>query len=230
MSIVGPTGPTGATGATGATGPAGLVGATGPSGALGGLGAMGLGGAAGAAGPAGASAIAITQLSICGSGTSLCQIGSIGPVGGIIFYVDYQNLYPGFNYLEVAPSGCERQRQWSSDTTNPLASVSAWESRAVGSGLSNTLAMIAAGDTSGAAFSARVSCNGKSDWFLPSIGESLLMIANLEGLEHFHADVNYWTSNEINPTIAATINLNLASISSDLKGTGTLYMRPVREF
>jgi hypothetical protein len=221
VSIVGPVG------ATGPAGPAGLAGATGTPGALGavgGVGPTGPGGVAGPSGPAGsagASAIAITQLSICGlSGTSLCQIGSIGPGGGIIFFVDYQNLYPGFNYLEVAPGNCERQRQWSSDATSSLASVSSWDSRAVGSGLANTNAIIAAGD---------VSCNGKSDWFLPSIGESLLMIANLEGLDLFHTDFNYWTSNQFDATNAATMNLNLATIGSSGKSV-SIYMRPVREF
>ena len=236
VSIVGPVG------ATGPAGPAGLAGATGTSGALGavgGAGATGPGGAAGPSGPAGnagASAIAITQLSICGlGGTSLCQIGSIGPGGGIIFFVDYQNLYPGFNYLEVAPLSCEAQRQWSSDTSHSLSSVANWASRAVGSGLSNTLAMVTGTgtvtpDTTGAAsYAHALSCGGKSDWFLPSIGESLLMIGNLEGVGLFQTDGNYWSSNEFDVTNAATMNLNLANTSTASKITST-YVRPIREF
>ena len=232
VSIVGPVG------ATGPAGPAGLMGATGTSGALGAVGGVGATGPVGPTGPsgpagsAGASAIAITQLSICGaSGTSLCQIGSQGPGGGIIFFVDYQNQYPGFNYLEVAPLGCEQLKKWSRSTSASLASVANWDSRAVGSGLANTNAIVAAGDTSEAAFNSRtVSCGGKSDWFLPSIGESLLMIANLEGLDLFHTDGNYWTSNQIDASNAATINLNLASIGFDLKSSTTTYMRAIREF
>lgn len=86
VSMVGP---------AGAQGPIGLTGATGPQGP----------GGSGPAGATGASGVKITELSICGiSGTSLCKIGSTGPGGGIIFFVDYNDQYAGFNYLEAAPT------------------------------------------------------------------------------------------------------------------------------
>jgi hypothetical protein len=31
------------------------------------------------------------------------KVGDVGPAGGIIFFVDYNNEYPDFNYLEVSP-------------------------------------------------------------------------------------------------------------------------------
>jgi len=73
-------------------------------------------GSDGAKGATGASGIAITQLSICGaSGTSLCKVGVQGPGGGTIFFVDYNDIYNGFNYLEAAPKACEStSKTWAS--------------------------------------------------------------------------------------------------------------------
>ena len=40
----------------------------------------------------------------CGvSGTDACKIGAVGPGGGWIFFVDYNDEYTGFDYLEAAP-------------------------------------------------------------------------------------------------------------------------------
>jgi len=41
----------------------------------------------------------------CGiSGTDACKIGAVGPGGGWIFFVDYNDQYPDFTYLEAAPT------------------------------------------------------------------------------------------------------------------------------
>ena len=96
VSMVGPAGAAGPVGATGAQGPAGASGGSGP---------------AGAAGANGTNAtIAITELSVCDgndAGTvadEKCKIGMTGPGGGLIFFVDYNDQYLGFNYLEAAPT------------------------------------------------------------------------------------------------------------------------------
>ena len=99
VSMVGPKGDQGLTGATGATGPGGASGGSGPA------------GAAGAAGANGTNAtIAMTELFVC-DGTDAgtvadekCKIGMTGPGGGLIFFVDYNDQYAGFNYLEAAPT------------------------------------------------------------------------------------------------------------------------------
>ncbi len=96
VSMVGPAGPAGPVGATGAQGPAGASGGSGPA------------GAAGANGTSGT--IAITELSVCDgndAGTvadEKCKIGMTGPGGGLIFFVDYNDQFAGFNYLEAAPT------------------------------------------------------------------------------------------------------------------------------
>ena len=125
-----------------------------------------------------------------------------GPGGGLIFFVDYNDQYSGFNYLEAAPLICEGIKTWSSDTTNSLLAVNGWAARAVGSGQANTTAMMANGstsyvaDTSGAAYFAdSLMCGGKTDWFLGSLGEMKLMYDNLQGLGGFLASL-YWTSSE----------------------------------
>ena len=104
VSMVGPKGDQGLTGLTGAQGPIGLTGATGPQGPGGGSGPAGATGAAGAAGSS------ITELFLCDgpdAGTvadEKCKIGMTGPGGGLIFFVDYNDQYAGFNYLEAAPT------------------------------------------------------------------------------------------------------------------------------
>ena len=128
----------GAQGATGLTGATGVAGPSGPQGP----GGSGPAGATGPAGAAGSSGLAITQLSICGSsGTSLCKVGVQGPGGGTIFFVDYNDIYPTFNYLEAAPTSCESaSKTWSSANT-AVTAARGWAGRAVGAGQANTAAI-----------------------------------------------------------------------------------------
>jgi hypothetical protein len=230
----------GAQGATGLTGATGVAGPSGPQGP----GGSGPAGATGPAGAAGSSGIAITQLSICGAGgISLCKVGVQGPGGGTIFFVDYNDLYVGFNYLEAAPSGtCEAQRAWSSDTTHSRVAVNGWAARAVGSGQTNTTAMLAngatsyIGDTSGAAFYSNALASGvpagcvtsKDDWFLGSLGEMKLMYDNLQGVGGFVV-TTYWSSTE-----SATGHAWLQSFANGYQLTDAkdnlTYVRPVRAF
>ncbi|CAN2222037.1 hypothetical protein MCEGKSE7_01258 [Candidatus Nanopelagicaceae bacterium] len=225
--------------------PAG-VSMVGPAGAAGATGAQGPGGASGGSGPAGAtgpSALKITEQSICGAGgTSLCKIGAIGPGGGLIFFVDYNDQYAGFNYLEAAPSSCEATKAWASDTTRSLVAVNGWAARAVGSGQANTTAMLAngatsyVGDTSGAAFYANALANGvpggcvtsKDDWFLGSLGEMKLMYDNLQGLGGFVSNL-YWSSSGLVASLAWFQYFSGGGQNYDGKD-GTSYVRPVRAF
>jgi hypothetical protein len=191
VSMVGPAGAAGPVGATGAQGPAGATGAQGP---------------AGATGATGASALKITEQYICGAdGKSLCKIGAIGPGGGLIFFVDYNDQYAGFNYLEAAPTTCEGTNSWSSSNTS-IPAVAGWAARAVGAGETNTVAIKAAlpGDTSSnnaAYFATSCHAGGKSDWFLGSLGEMKLMYDNLQGVGGF-VENHYWSSSENSASLA----------------------------
>jgi len=210
VSMVGPAGAAGPVGATGAQGPAGATGATGPS------------------------ALKITEQSICGAGgTSLCKIGAIGPGGGLIFFVDYNDQYAGFNYLEAAPTSCQDQETWSSSNTS-VPAVAGWAARAVGAGSANTTAIKTAipSDTStnNAAYYA-VSCaaGSKSDWFLGSLGEMKLMYDNLQGLGGFVED-GYWSSSDTSANGAAWTQYFSSGRQFDDDKTLTYHVRPVRAF
>ena len=218
-----------------------LAGTNGTAGAKGETGAAGTNGTAGAKGETGAAGtnatVAITQLSICGTGgTSLCKVGAVGPGSGLIFFVDYNDQYTGFDYLEAAPPSCEGTgKAWSSDTTHSLVAVNGWAARAVGAGKANSAAMIASGatsyvgDTSGAAFFAKGStCGTKTDWFLGSLGEMMLMYDNLQGVGGFAAGY-YWSSSEFNAGYAWSQHFS-NGYQSDFNKYVTLYVRPVRAF
>ena len=226
VSMVGPAGATGATGLTGAQGPGGASGGSGPAGVT---------GATGPAGAAGSSGIAITQLSICGaSGTSLCKVGVQGPGGGTIFFVDYYDIYAGFNYLEAAPTSCgSASKTWSSANT-AVTEARGWTARSVGAGQANTVAIKAVftGDTSSnnaAYFATSCSAGGKSDWFLGSLGEMKLMHDNLQGLGEFNA-VRYWSSTEDTSTVACNQSFSGGSQDANYDKNWTFYVRPVRAF
>jgi hypothetical protein len=200
-------------------------------------------GPAGPAGPAGADAtVAITQQSICGAGgTSLCKIGVQGPGGGLIFFVDYNDEYSGLNYLEAAPVSCEVQRLWSSANT-AVTAASGWAAQAVGQGQANTNAIriVFGSDTTlnNAAQYADALANGvpggcvtsKDDWFLGSLGEMMLMYANLRqaGVGGFSTGY-YWSSSEVDDGGAWGQGFGLGDQNGGGKN-GPLYVRPVRAF
>ena len=93
----------GLSGTPGTNGIAGTKGDQGATGAKGDQGATGAKGDQGSKGDQGTTGAKITELSICGNdGATLCTIGSKGPGGGFIFFIDYFDQYPTFNYLEAA--------------------------------------------------------------------------------------------------------------------------------
>jgi hypothetical protein len=211
---------------------------TGPAGATG----IGITGATGPKGDAGVNAaVAITQQAVCDGfdddivANELCNVGMTGPSGGLIFFVDYNDQYAEWNYLEAAPFACESSPlAWSSDTTNALVEVDEWKDRAVGRGQANTTAMMSnvfnyVADTSGAAFFAdSLICGGKSDWFLGSVGEMKLMYDNLQGLGRLQA-VEYWCSNAEDTIYSIAQGFGSGTVSGQLKTT-TFLVRPVRSF
>ncbi len=201
-------------------------------------------GPAGPAGPAGADAtVAITQQSICGAGgTSLCKIGMTGPGGGLIFFVDYNDQYAGFNYLEAAPVSCEVQRTWSSAAAE-VPAASGWAAQAVGQGQANTNAIriVFGSDTTlnNAAQYADALDNGvpvgcvtsKDDWFLGSAGDMMLMYTNLRqaGVGGFSVG-RYWSSSETAGGTAWSLDFFdgiTAPIHTDVNA---FFVRPVRAF
>ena len=161
------------------------------------------------------------------------KVGDTGPAGGIIFFVDYHDQYPDFDYLEAAPEDLPGSYRWCGSFTSVTA-ASGWAANAVGRGRSNTEAIIAAGcnDNADAAKAARFyTGGGKSDWFLPSMGELMLMYTNLRqaGAGAF-GYAFYWSSTEYDANLAWSQFFG-DGFQGDLnyKNFG-LSVRPVRAF
>ncbi len=84
-------------------GPQGLPGSAGTNGTAGTKGDNGQPGTNGLN-----SALKITESRTCGDdGATLCAVGVRGPGGGLIFFVDYDNQYLDFDYLEAAPTDAD---------------------------------------------------------------------------------------------------------------------------
>ena len=105
----------------------------------------------------------------------------------------------------------------------------------MGSGQANTTAMMANGatsyvaDTSGAAeFADSSTCGTKSDWFLGSIGEMMLMYTNLQGVGGFSPGF-YWSSSGYDDVHAWILHFGDGNQFYATKSL-TFYVRPVRAF
>lgn len=248
---VGPAGPTGATGpqgapgAKGATGADGAAGAEGPAGAPGAQGAPGIAGASGA----GTNGLGFTAMSVCGAnGTSTCSIGSIGPGGGLIFFVDSAGNHPEFDYLEAAPDDASAGIPWITNARiacgdgaqncqeNWLSTKSdVHDTVAVGAGLAATQRMLARASTTWSTHAAGVattySTSSAADWFLPSYDELDLMYDNLKaaGLGSF-TNATYASSSETGiATVIYAIDFTNGTFAMPLK-SASLRVRAIRRF
>ena len=209
-------------------------------------GVAGTTGATGATGPAGANGtnatIAITQQSVCDgtdadtTANELCKIGMTGPGGGHIFFVDYNDQYAGFDYLEAAPLSCEQASTSWSSTNTAVTAARGWAAGAVGQGQANTTAILAVFTTdttsnNAAKYADSLSCGTKTDWFLGSIGEMMLMYTNLRqaGVGGFSAG-RYWSSSESADSFAWYQFFGSGSQSDGGSKSNTSYVRPVRAF
>jgi hypothetical protein len=167
------------------------------------------------------------------------KVGERGPGGGFIFFVDYFDQYPGFTYLEAAPTDASFN-EWCNDRTTSIPGAAGWDANAVGRGRANTNAMLAV-CSSGAARDAdnyTTDSTVAGDWFLPSESEAMLMYTNLrqagvggsadDSVDGFD-DGLYWSSTESGRFSAWCLFFNGGSVLSFFKAT-TLRVRPVRAF
>jgi hypothetical protein len=183
----------------------------------------------------------------CAQG-GVCAVGDVGPGGGIVFYVSPSAngffsaapaCTPRCKYLEAAPTTgssawTEMFYRWSANWTDSIGSTGT----AIGSGYSNTLAMVAQSSTSERAGTVTRDYRGPAnltDWFLPSkneLGELASKEAIVGGFQNFF----YWSSSEyypFDPRNFAWIKRfdNNATVTFDFtdKG-GAAYVRPIRAF
>ena len=184
-----------------------------------------------------------TYSNTCGvSGTDACKIGAVGPGGGWIFFVDYNDQYLGFTYLEAAPTDIA-DVSWCNHATSSIPEVSDWTARGVGKGQANTTAMLGVCSAGAANEAESYLTQTKSDWFLPSFGEVKLMYNNLleaggggfavnnlleAGVGGFAVN-NYWSSTESGSGGAWSQNFSNTNHYSDGKYNSNR-VRAVRAF
>ena len=159
----------------------------------------------------------------------------------------------GGKVLVVAPTESATKLNWSSaavsgggtTTTDRVTAMSDWNGKA------NTAAQITHSEASGTGYApgfchaySRVNANGNGitagKWWLPSIGEMMMIYANMkkinyalsliEGATQLVRDA-YWTSTECSATTAWHIYLNNGFMNGyGTKATGTNRVRPVSAF
>ncbi len=214
----GDAGSTGAKGDAGSTGAKGDAGSTGAKGDTGSTGAKGDTGSTGAQGDTGPTASHFVPLSVCGvSRNTLCAIGSTGPGGGLVFFIDETGVYPGFDYLEAAPTDASAGVPFTSNVNACGSSLNlncqnnfvttagpALKHVAIGTGqaattrILNQLATVGSISGFAAASAEAYTTSTADDWFLPSYAELGTAFQNLRmaGLGGF-SNTNYWTSSEM---------------------------------
>ena len=158
-------------------------------------------------------------------------IGSTGPAGGKIFFVDTENKYTEFNYLEAAPAD-EGANEYGGYGT---LFGSGAQKTVIGTGKVNSKTIVAKVGN-GISYAARV-CLEKSvvdngitynDWFLPSKDELALMYDNKDKIGGFSNDY-YWSSSEIDNWNAREQNFSDGIQSTDCKLNRHKF-RPIRSF
>ena len=156
----------------------------------------------------------------------------------------------GGRMLVVAPT--ESTLFWSSaavsaggkTTTNRLTALEDWE------GEDSTAAQVTHSECSGASYApgfchaySRANANGKGltagRWWLPSIGQLMMIYANMRKINHALSLINgaaqlvetwYWSSTEYSATSAWGLYLYHGGMSNDTKATYQGRVRPVSAF
>ncbi len=178
--------------------------------------------------------------SACVEGGSYA-VGDVGPGGGLIFFVDDDETYSHFTYLEAAPedivdetdSGEDPLHQWASGFGDAFDIGAHHEG--IGHGRGNTEQIVAALDedeqTNRAAQRAwDHEAGGCDDWFLPSLNELKLMYSVLhdEDLGDFDTS-EYWTSSETGSGHAWGHNFH-GNYETSWQKTFRHRVRPARKF
>ncbi len=177
-----------------------------------------------------------TMAPSCANGRAGCALGDTGPGGGKVFYVDIGGLFD-WDYLEAAPS----------DWNGALGELVNWAcateygtptstSRAIGDGRPNTLSMRnAQTNCAGGSYNAGdlipgLTFGGKSDWFIPSIGELQAMANENTSLGLGMSRNTYWSSTQsaVHDDYAVAYDLASDAELNIAKGFGAV--RPIRAF
>ncbi len=204
------------------------------------------------AGSSGAPAASAAAAPSCADGGA-CQIGDVGPGGGIVFYVASKPFTEtgaacasNCSYLEAQPTDLSPAAWCTGPGAAPKYLVDA-PGTAIGTGYTNTNSMIgtymnppANICTGGAGSEAAATWGGTSDWFLPAVAELFALLSAPTSVTGISAENSYWSSTfgkaAQNSTACAlmvvTVNAN-ESCPSPVQPSminGVFSVRPVRAF
>jgi hypothetical protein len=171
------------------------------------------------------------------NGNAGYKVGDTGPGGGIIFFVDRYNEYSDFTYLEMAPDSTRVLRTWSQSTPSnyQTTSVTGADGKGLGTGSSNTTAIVAQGNSNAATCAAKycdsLTSGGQSDWYLGSLAEMKLANEVLhQSLETSWYSGYYWTSTQADNDEAFYMQAIAIGSLSTVAKSSSLEVRPIRKF
>ena len=153
--------------------------------------------------------------------------GAKGPAGGYVFY-DKGSYSDGWRYLEAASEDITLTAPWFNGENVEIGAVGT----EIGTGRENTKKIIAAqgGGNYAAKLCADYRGGGKSDWFLPSKNELVLLRKALPGgRECGLSGKYYWSSSEVDGSLAWRVGENGADQFADGKDC-TACVRAIRVF
>jgi hypothetical protein len=158
-------------------------------------------------------------------------IGDTGPAGGIIFYVNTDQVFgDDWKYLEAAPADIAETKAWASSSFKG-DNIPGTETVAIGSGKTNTATILAEDSLAPAAKACADYGNGTAfdDWFLPSCDELDAMYLKKGFIGGFSGDV-YWSSSQNNYYSAWVQQFSNGEKSKDKRKEYTYNVRAVRAF
>jgi hypothetical protein len=159
------------------------------------------------------------------------KVGDIGPAGGIVFYV----AHGGSHGLEAAPEDQSAAAEWGCYG----AKVDGVRRGEIGTGALNTADIVAArcppfnpdNGKVAAIIAHEYVLNGTDDWFLPSIDELDVLLANKNIMGDSTDNSNtYWSSSAISTNYGSALKLgNRTTLSRSVRYT-TFAVRAIRAF
>jgi hypothetical protein len=165
------------------------------------------------------------------------KVGDTGPGGGIIFFVDRYDEYPGFTYLEAAPE--PQPAAVLCDADLPVVGWSGSAS-ALGAGKQNTQTLVTSCSSGALKLADDYSTATAQDWYLPNSLEHIKLFESMLnlGLHVFSSssDVSefiFWTSNNIfdSSSFIAVNPRNVGNVASLRYPYSTLLKSwPIRSF
>jgi hypothetical protein len=169
----------------------------------------------------------------CSEG-GVCQVGDVGPGGGIVFYVD-SKLNSWGRYIEVAPNGWNRGRPDPSvrpycyEKTETLDYLPI-TSPTIGDGKSNTDRLIKVCPNGAAATARAYQGGGQKNWSLPSKEEFEEFYYEAPGLLLNEGNPWYWTSTNDEYGRNYAFYEPREKFDGSFSRTNDAHVRPVRHF